>query len=149
MLGKQYPDKATALKGLKDTFSFVGKKADSVKEEVISEATKHTSELAKEVTELKRDLWYQKNPQYEPVRNLIERFNGDPKDIVNLPEFKEVFEKVKGYEETSKLKTVMESSPRLGQVRDSLSRAAEASKAGDTQLAESEAVKAVIGTYTK
>ncbi len=149
-LGKNYPTREAALKSIKDTFSYVGKKVDDVKREVMAETQNNgrIDQLAKELEEERKERFYDRNPQYVSVRNVIEKFGGNPVEVVNSPEFKEIFEKVSGYDESQKLKTVLESNPRLSSSRDSLNKAREIAQSGrPTDEVESMVANAVKDAY--
>lgn len=128
-LGKDFKSKDAALKAVKDTFSYVGKKKEDIEKEVLAKVTNTaaTDTLAKELEEMRRERFYDKNPQYaDPaVRKFIESTGKNPVDVVNMPEFKEIFTKVSGYDESQKLKTVLESNPRLASTKDAFSKARE------------------------
>lgn len=128
-LGKNFKTKDSALKSLQDTFSYVGKKIDDVRKEVISEVKSNeaTEKLAKEVAELKKEMFYKDNPDYAnpAIRNFIEKIGGNPSEVVKSKEFKEIFDKVSGFDKTIQLKTVLDSNPRLIAVKDNLTKAKE------------------------
>lgn len=133
LTGKQFPTKESALKSITDTFSYVGKKREDVAREVKAEmsASDVTEKLARELEEMRRERFFDRNPKYaEPsVRKLIERLGGSPEQVVDSEEFKAVFEKVSGYDESQKLKTVLGSNPRIASSRDSLAKAREIASA--------------------
>ena len=128
-LGKNFLTKESALKSLSDTFSYVGKKKEDIEKEV--RATVQTddriSKLAQELEIERKERFYDRNPQYadQNVRKLIDSLGGTPSEVVNREEFKQVFEKVSSYDKSAKLKTVLESNPRLASSKDSLTKARE------------------------
>lgn len=126
-LGKNFPTKDAAIKAFKDTFSYVGKKKEDIEKEVRGSINTDTriDTLAKELEAERKERFFDKNPQYaDPaVRKLIETIGGDPREVVNREEFKTVFEKVSGFDKSTKLKTVLESNPRITSSRDNLSKA--------------------------
>lgn len=130
MLGKNFPDKETALKSIVDTASYVGRKKEDIEKEVLSrvQTTQETDKLAKEIEAMRKDNFFRDNPEYAKpeVRTLIEKFGGNPAEVVNDSGFKSIFEKVKGYEESQNLRTVLDSNPRLASSRDTLTKAREA-----------------------
>lgn len=123
-LGKNYPDKATALKSLKDTFSYVGQKVEAV-EAKVKAAQPDTSEFTRQIQEMKQQLFYSENPQYKSpeIKAIISKMGENPADVVETPEFKAIFDKVNGYDKIQKTKTVLESNPRIGQVRNKMTEA--------------------------
>lgn len=152
-LGKSFKDKTSAIKSLKDTFSYVGKKVADIKKEVVSDVKSNeaTDKLAKELEEMRKERFYDKNPQYaDPsVRKLIERIGGSPSDVVNSEEFKTIFSKVSGYDESQKLRTVLESNPRLASSKDSLTKARELQARGATQGASKQEVERLAVSAVK
>lgn len=142
LTGKQFPTKEAALKSIKDTQSYVGMKVEDVEKRL--QANSQTETLAKELAEMRKERFFDKNPQYadDNTRKIIERVGGNPADVVSSPEFKAVFEKVQGFDETQKLKTVLDSNPRLASSRDGLTKASEMKSQGASTDAVS---KLVVG----
>lgn len=151
-LNKSFPSKEAALKSIADTYSFVGKRKEDIEREVLAKVSteSRTEVLAKEVEALRKDMFYKDNPQYASYRPLIEKLGANPSESVNLPEFKEVFTKASGYEENQKLRTVLESNPRIASSRDNLSKARDlAMKGGSKEAVEDLATRAVLDAYEK
>ncbi len=158
-LGKQFPDRETAIKSIKDTFSYVGKKVEDIEKEVIAKVQNNeaVTKLTSEMANLRKDMFYKDNPQYaDPdVRKIIEGLGANPAEIVQSEPFKNIFTKVQGFNETAKLKTVLESNPRLAVSKDNLSKAAELFRTSSTDKgqtrdqAESLIAGAVRATYQK
>lgn len=97
-------------------------------------------------------MFYKDNPQYADanVRALIDKLGTSPSEVVASPEFKAVFEKAKGFDDSQKLRTVLDSNPRLATSRDALTKAVEMRKAGASTDAISDLVaEAVLGTLDK
>lgn len=144
-LGKNFTNKDAALKSWKDTNSFVGRKAESTVDQ--------NQYISRDQYET--DMFYTKNPEYEQsgVRSIIDSMakseGKKPSDIVNSDSFKTIFSKVRGYDESQSMKSVLESSPHLASSRDNLSKARDAVKAGDRASAEDLAVKAVMDSMKK
>lgn len=112
-LGKDFKDKSTALKALKDTQSFVGKKIDAANPAPVQSVD---TTLLSEVQQLKENLFYTENPQYKDMRGLIQKMGGNPSEVVASDEFKNLFEKVKVADEATSKKSVVSSNSRLGSV---------------------------------
>lgn len=153
-LGKDFKTKDSALKAVKDTFSYVGKKKEDIEKEVLSRVSNDTKTdaLAKELEEMRKERFYDKNPQYadESIRKFIESTGKNPVEVVNTPEFKSIFEKVSGFNETQKLRTVLESNPRLASTKDSFTKAREMQKAGGTKdQVEQLVVRGVLDAFGK
>lgn len=124
-LGKKFKSKDSALRSLKETNKFVGKK----KEEAVKEASKEYDNLRAELDALKQENFYSKNPHYEPYKNLIEKL-GNRDEVVKTKEFKEVFDKLKTAEEPEK--SIIHSNARIGETSSEYNRDFEqAQKTGD------------------
>jgi hypothetical protein len=149
LLGKTFPSKEIALKSIKDTFSYVGKPREAIEKEVRAslQTDDRISKLAQELEVERKERFFDRNPQYaDPaVRKLIEGMGGNPADIVNREEFKNIFEKVSSYDKSTKLKTVLESNPRMVSSRDNLTKARDTLKSSGqvTHEVQSHAVNAV------
>jgi len=120
-LGKEFKDKATAIKSIKDTYSFVGKRKEDIAKEF--DVSKNIGSLANEIKSLKEDAFYKDNPELAPHRALIKKLGDNPAEVVNTPEFKSLYEPAKESFETRKLKTVLQSNPRIQSSQDNLSKA--------------------------
>lgn len=142
-LGKTYKDKASALKSLKGTFSYVGKKTEDITPKV--DPNQFISR-----DQYETDMFYTRNAEYATpeVRKIIDamaKADGvKPQEVVASDTFKAVYSKVKGYDESQNLKSVLETNPRLASTRDAFSQAAEAYKAGKKDDAEKLVTRAVL-----
>ena len=131
VLGKDFTSTEAALKSVKDTYSYVGKVGQLEKElaqRTAGAANANSNDtVLKEIEALKNDLWFSKNPQYAASRSLIEklgRAEGKPlHEVVEIPEFKETFTKVQGFDQSQKLRSVLESNPRLASSQDKMTKA--------------------------
>lgn len=147
MLGKNYPTKDAALKSLKDTFSFVGKRREDIKPEI--DPSQFISR-----DQYETDLFYSKNAKYDTpeARRVIDAIakaeNLKPSDVVQSDTFKSLFSKVEGYEESQSLKSVLETNPRLASTRDNFAKAQDALAAGQKDVAESLIAKAVLDSVS-
>lgn len=143
ILGKDFKDKASALKSVKDTYRFVGKP----KEPVIDESKFISRE------QYEQDMFYSKKPEYDQpeIRAILDSMahakNIPHRDVAESPEFKAVFEKVRGYDESQKAKTVLATNPRIAASRDVLQKAAEAAQQGRQEAVETLASQAVMEAY--
>lgn len=142
-LGKNYKDKDSAIKSFKDTFSYVGKKIEDIAPKIDPNQF-----ISREQYET--DMFYSRNSEYSQpeVREVIDAMakakGVSPKDVVTSDSFKAVFSKVKGYDESQSLKSVLETNPRLASTRDAFSQAHEAYKGGNKDTAESLITRAVL-----
>lgn len=116
-LGSDFKDPATALKALKDTKDFVGKRKDDIKAELMEESKPAPIDesLRSDVQSLKRDLFFSQNPQYKGYEGLIGKLGANPAEVVASPEFANVYEKVKNADEIQGSKSVVSSNARLSQ----------------------------------
>lgn len=142
-LGTNYSSKEEAVKGLKNLQSFVGAKEEKVSEKVIDEGKFVSKEQYDE------DMFYSQNPDLDPYKEIISArataLGMSPKDAVAKDDvLKENLEKLRGYDDTEKAKSVLMSNPRLGQVTDNIKVGQEAAAKGDYVAAEAAATKAVM-----
>lgn len=114
-LGKEFPTKEAALKSLKDTFGYVGKVGQLEKKVKELEDKPGDYASASELKDLKNELFFSKNPEYEQYRDVIAKMGDNPADVVSSDTFKGIFEKARGFDEVQKTKTVLQSNPRLAQ----------------------------------
>lgn len=146
-LGKNYPSKEAALKSIKDTFSYVGKK----KESVVKEAFDENKFISREQYE--KDMFFSRNPEFaqDSVKKVLESISKaegiSVAEASQTEAFKEVFGAVKGFSESQNLKTVLESNPRIASTKNNLSKAKEAINGGDVETARTLATKAVLEAY--
>lgn len=156
-LGKDFKDKESFLKSVKDTYAYVGKAGQdskklkelemklSAKEEV--KAIDQTGSLANELRALKNDLFYRDNPQYASYRGVIEKIGGNPADVVNSAEFKPFIEKAIGYDKVQQNRSVLESNPRIAASSSKLQDAAKAMRSGQHDAAADSVASAVMEAY--
>lgn len=150
-LGKNFTSKDLALKSIKDTNSYVGMKKEDMEKEINTRNANNVDNqaLAKQIEEMRKDNFYRDNPAYATpeIRSFIEKMGSNPSEVVADVNFKAVFEKVKGYDETQKLRTVLDSNPRLATSRDALTKASEAIAGGARiEQVESSIADAVLAT---
>lgn len=140
ILGKNFKDKDTALKSVKDTYSYVGKR----REDIIKEVSSTNENVVSELKTIKDNMFYDKNPEYIPYRKVMEKMGSNPVEVANSEEFKVLFEKAKGFDDSQKLKSVLVSNPRLAQTRDDLTKAREATSQDEREALAARAVLASI-----
>lgn len=138
--GKDYPDKETALKSIKDTNSYVGKRKEDIAKEVAP--VEKLTVMEQTIKKLETDMWFKDNPEHAALRPIIEKM-GNPADVINTPEYKAVFEKTKGFDEFQSKRTVLDSNPRLGQAGNKMEEARQALAQGKPQVAQAAALAAV------
>lgn len=148
VLGKDFPSKEAALKSVKDTYNHVGQKQETANKEAARNLDGDVKDLlenqAKSIAELTKDNFYAKNPQFEAVKDLIEDSGKDRSEFVKSDAFKQVFEKVQGFDKTQEAENVLKSNPRITETRDSMKQSREALAEGNFKGAENKAIDAVL-----
>lgn len=135
-LGADFKDTNTALKALKDTKDFVGKRKEDIAAEVKASLPQNDSNVAtkSDVQALQEQLFYSQNPQYKGYESMIKKLGSNPADVVDSEEFKNVFEKVKVADEIAQTKSVVSSNSRLSQAKGVVEEAVVVANArGSTQ----------------
>jgi hypothetical protein len=136
-LGSDFKDPSTALRALKDTKDYVGKRKEDIANELRAAVVPQTApDMAtkSDVQALKNQLFYSQNPQYKGYESMINKLGADPAEVVDSPEFKTVFEKVKVADEVAQSKSVVSSNARLSQAKNVMDSAIETANArGSTQ----------------
>jgi hypothetical protein len=98
-----------------------------------------------------RDNFFSQNPSYaehRPIIDAMQKATGKSlKEVVDLPELKSVLEKVKGYDENQKSKSILHTNPRLGAAVDRMTSANDELKKGNLESASSLATKAVMEAF--
>lgn len=115
-LGADFKDASAALKAVKETKDFVGKRREDYINEMKQSVVSAPDVASKaDVQALKDELFYSQNPQYKDMRPVISKIGGDPSTVVNSDEFKPLFEKVKVADEVAQAKSVVQSNSRVSQ----------------------------------
>jgi hypothetical protein len=153
-LGKDFKDKESFLKSVKDTYQYVGKAGQIEKEykelkskSAASNNAETESAIVKELRQIKSDLFFKDNPQYSGYRQAIEQMGENPAAVVETAAFKQLFDKAIGYDKSQSLKSVLESNPRIAQSSSKLQEARKAMQNGRTEEAHAAAAAAVIEAY--
>ena len=107
-LGKEFPDLDTALKSVKDTYSYVGKKKDDVKEEVKEEVKTDQNFMTK--TEYERERFYDKNPDYVGFEKLL---GNNPTEALKDSETKSIITDAIEHRKSAGSKSVIHSNARV------------------------------------
>lgn len=128
LTGREFKSKDMALKSIKDTFDFATTRKTDIYNQVAAAQTEEARKTAESLAATQKELFYLQKPEFAPYRDLIGSLGPNPAEVVNSAIFKETFAKLSEHEKTSKLKTVLESNPRLAASRDGLSKAAELKK---------------------
>jgi len=124
-LGADFKDASTALKALKDTKDFVGKRKEDIANELRATVVSNPSDVASksDVQALKNELFYSQNPQYKGHEALLNSISSNPADAVNNPSFKSLFEKAQVADAVANSKSVVSSNNRLSQVKSVMEQA--------------------------
>lgn len=150
-LGKDFKDIESAKKGLKDTFSYVGKKKEDIEREVRQSLgggapSNSSPDLASEVNSLKERVFYSENPQYKGYENLIRKMGSNPAEVVGSDEFKTVFENGKIAGEVAQKNSVVHSNSRLSQNTTYTQEAVQVANATHSTASTADVLaKAIIG----
>lgn len=148
LTGRKYPSREAALKSIGDTFRFVGTRKEDIAKEAIKEAVDTSKFISKEQYE--QDMFYSKNPDYskpeikEVLTSMAKAQGKSVSEVAQSDAFKSIFEKVNGYEQTQKLKTVLGSNPRIAGQADKLQQLRDAVKSGNTDEADSIAARTIL-----
>lgn len=144
MLGKNFSDKDTALKAVKETFSYVGKKT-----EINEDDLKAKGFVSR--TEFEKELFYRDNPDHVKNQDVLEalaKANGiSLREASQIESYKKLFEGATNYEKSQSLKSVLESNPRLASAMSRTSNIQELKSQGRTDDARAEAARAIIEAY--
>jgi hypothetical protein len=144
-LGKQFKDKESALKALKDTFSYVGKKVDQVEEDL-----KTKGFISKR--EFEEVLFYRDNPNYGANKDIIDayasKFGISPAEAVKSTALSGLLAKADKADSYESNQSVIESNPRLVATKSNLDKARDMSnKRGQSDNVNSLVAKAVLDAY--
>lgn len=145
-LGKNFKDVETAVKSVKDTFSYVGSKVEKVEEELKSQGF-----ISKR--EFEELLFYRDNPEYGQYKEVIDAFaqrsGVSPAEAVKSDVLAGLIGKAKEADRFQNTQSVIDTNPRLVASRDGLAQAREnVRKEGRVSEGTTSAVvKAVLDAY--
>ena len=153
-LNREFKTDEDALKAIKETQDFVGKRDEDIRKEIKASYTEKTEEaqatverLAKLEAEVKNSSFYNDHPEYKEHKDLIAKFGENPSEVIASDDFKKVYEPLKAYQENEQSKSVLHSNPRLGKANDKITEARELAKKGNFKGAEDTAVNAVLDVF--
>lgn len=173
-LGKEFADDESALKSVKDTFSYVGKvgkfkhyidalvektggddNAQKYMEQILEQAGQpqpavdESKFISREQYE--EDKFFAKNGELEEYREILvplAKASGKSlHEVAQDEKFKGLLEKAQAGDAYEKSKTVLSSNPRLGAASDALTQARELQNNGNTVGASRLATQAVLDAY--
>jgi len=111
-LGREFKSKEDALKSIKDTYAFVGKK-----QEAAPEQSKEEPSARDEIDNLKQELFFTQRPELKdarPILDALAKANGQSlQEAAESDVFKETFSKIKGFDESQEKRTVMDGARRF------------------------------------
>lgn len=150
LLGRKFDSKESALKSIQDTYKFATTRVADIAEKANEATSEQMKKLNDTLEAQNKEMFYLQHPEYAPHRKLIDSLGKNPAEVVTTDLFKDTYGKLSEHEKTVKLKTTLESNPRLAASRDGLSKAAElkAKQHGFvTPEVESLVTNAVIDAY--
>jgi hypothetical protein len=135
-LGKDFKDKDTALKSLKDTQSYVAQvgtlksQLEKLQSQPSSpQASGEIADLKAQLNNIQTENFFERNAPLKAIRTTVEAFTKAQgktlQEVAELPEIKELLVKVSGFEQSQKMRTVLESNPRLASMQDKMTKAQE------------------------
>lgn len=125
-LGGTFKDTATALKALKDTKDFVGKRKEDIAAEVrASLIPAKDSDVASksDVQDLKNQLFLSENPQLKEHADMLKAINPNLAEAVKAPGLQPLLEKAQKADEVANNKSVVASNSRLSQAKSVVDQA--------------------------
>lgn len=159
LLGRNYASKDVALKSIKETYSYTGKVGQLQKQvDALSTGTQQPqigSELESTVKALQSQLDEQtflaERPEFKEylptLRELRKNSDKSLSELTSSEAFKPLFEKSLAQDAAQKKRSVLESNPRLGQVRDKMQESKNLLREGDVLKARETAVSNVLDAY--
>jgi len=140
-LGKNFADKDTALKALKDTFSYVGKKVEP--DEALIKAQGYMTRA-----ELENELFFRDNPGHAGNKDILSAIAESKKisyaEAAKTESYKKLFDGATEFEKNQSLKSVLSPSPRIQQAIERGKSVIELKQQGRNSDAQREAAKTVI-----
>ena len=142
-LGTNYKTLDDAIKGIKETRSYVGAK----KEKVAQEAVKEGQFVPRDQYE--QDMFYMQRPELAPYRDIINARAttlGQPltEVVANDQSLKSTLEKLQNFDKVEKDKSVLMTNNRLGETKSKVDESRQALEKGDYQAANKAAVGSVL-----
>lgn len=131
-LGSTFTDIESAKKGLKDTFTYVGKRKEDIIQEIKASSTPvATPDVASkgDIQALRNELFYSQNPQFKPYQGMLSQLGADPAEVVNRPDVKGVIEKAQAADVVANNKSVVSSNSRLSQSKSVIDSAVQIANA--------------------
>lgn len=147
-LGKDFGgDPETALKSIKDTFAYIGKRKEDIAKEIVPpQNNEELLALKSRLDSLEAERFYEENPTLKEFRPLLQKIGGNPAEAIKSPELAPLLEKARAAGEFEKNRSVIHSKPRIANPTTQLQEAQELAQKGASKddLADALA-KAIIG----
>jgi hypothetical protein len=142
-LGTHYKSFDDAIKGIKETRSYVGAK----KEKIATEAVSNGDFVPR--SQYEKDMFYMQHPELQPYRDIIDARSsalGQPitEVLAGDATLKTTLEKLQNFDKSEKEKSVLMTSNRLGETKDKIDESRQALEKGDYQSANKAAVGSVM-----
>lgn len=120
---RSFKTKDDALKSIKETFDMVGQRKQDA-EKKAQESIDMSNFVTREQYET--DIFFKENPDFEQVKGtmlaMAKAQNIPIREVAESDDFKQLFEKVSGYDKLQKSKSVLSTNPKLGSVTDKLTK---------------------------
>lgn len=137
LLGSDFKDTETALKALKDTKDFVGKRKEDIAAEVkagLQQNASNNSALESKVQSLETAVFYANRPDLRGHEAIINAMGSNPARVVESEAFKTYFEKAKVADEVAQSKSVVSSNARISQSKSIVDEAVLVANARGTTM---------------
>lgn len=112
-LKKDFKSDEAALKSVKDTFSYIGKKKEDIEKEV--EPSNNEDYVSK--SDFEEALFFSKHPEYESYKTIIGALkvstNKSFNEVLEDDNFKAIYDKAIAHDNTEKSKSVLQTNSRL------------------------------------
>lgn len=146
-VGREYGSVEDAIKGLNETYSYVGD-APKLKKDLeeanaklveLSQPKKGKADEVKELTETVQNLkkqneindWYQANPEYIPLKAVISKLGDNPAEVVGNEDNKQILDAVMAQTSNKPRNTVMDSNSQPSPSKSYQDEFAQAQESGD------------------
>lgn len=141
LLGKDFQTKEAALKSIKDTFNYVGKKPKDVEKDL-----KDKGYMTRE--EAENLFFLRDHPEHSNNKDILEALaiknNVTISEAAKLPAYTKLFEASAKYQEHQSNQSVMDSNPRIAEMKERIDSVREMQRSGDVEGARAEAARMVL-----
>lgn len=150
-LGKDFGgDPDTALKSIKDTFAYIGKRKEDIAKEIVPPQNEELLALRSRLDSLEAERFYEENPTLKEFRPLLQKIGGNPAEAIKSPELAPLLEKARAAGELEKNRSVIHSKPRIANPTTQLQEVQELAQKGASKDDVADALaKAIVGGAIK